>query len=86
MGVYLIGVHFTRCASHRRVLYGGTSYCVYLIGVYLTGIHLISVYLLGVHLMGVVCLEAFRFFSVGVLGKVPYTHRKQLKQTSRNGA
>jgi hypothetical protein len=37
--------------------------------VYLVGVHLIGVYLMGVHLMGVVCLEAFRFFNLRVLGK-----------------
>jgi hypothetical protein len=43
---------------------------LHLLGVYLVGVYLIGLHLLGVHLMSVVCLEAFKFFS---LGKCPYT-------------
>ena len=31
--------------------------------------YLIGVYLMGVYLMSMVCLEAFGFFNLGVLGK-----------------
>jgi hypothetical protein len=58
MGVRLTGCVFLGRAFH----WACTSLDVYLI----------DVYLMGMHLMGVVCVEAFRIFNLGVLGKCPY--------------
>ena len=40
------------------------------------GLHFLGVHLMGVRLMGVVCLEAFRFFNLGFLGKVLTPHHR----------
>ena len=79
------------CTSWVCLSWGMYLIGVYLIGVYLLGVHLMGVHLTGcaslerayhwactsldVYLMGVVCVETFRFFNLGFLGKSPYTHR-----------
>ena len=39
---------------------------------------LLGMHLIGVHLMGVVCLEAFRFFDWGFLGKSRHTPLRRM--------